>query len=149
MPDVLVGVDGSDGSVIAARFAMEEAILRGVGLRLLCVYQSPAAWLGMGEALGSTVTTTVSESDLASYAKQTIDDVLSAISPPEGLAITKETVEGHALTVLVEASKEAAILVVGSRGHSDLAGALLGSVGMHCVHHSVCPVVVIPHPKKK
>jgi len=149
MGDVVVGVDGSPGSIEAARFALEEASLRSLPLRLICCYQSPAAWLGMGEALGSTVTATVSESDLAGYATETIDAVLAALATTPDLTIIKEPVEGHAGAALVNASATATLLVVGSRGHSDFTSALLGSTGMHCVHHAACPVVVIPAHKKK
>jgi nucleotide-binding universal stress UspA family protein len=54
-------------------------------------------------------------------------------------------VEGHPALVLVERSKEAALLVVGNRGHRELTGLLLGSVSEHCVAHAHCPVLVVRH----
>jgi nucleotide-binding universal stress UspA family protein len=60
-----------------------------------------------------------------------------------GLAFEAVTVEGEPGTLLVEESRHAALLVVGSRGHSGVASVLLGSVSGHCVHHAACPVVVI------
>ena len=62
-------------------------------------------------------------------------------------AVTTEVVPGHAGAVLVEASRRAALLVVGSRGRGRLAEALLGSVSEHCVRHAACPVVVVRHPQ--
>ena len=50
---------------------------------------------------------------------------------------------GHAAEVLIEASKEADLLVVGRRGHRAFAGMLLGSVSLHCVTGAFCPVVVV------
>jgi nucleotide-binding universal stress UspA family protein len=51
--------------------------------------------------------------------------------------------EGQAAGVLVEASKKVNLLVVGSRGHGQLAGVLLGSVSEFCAAHSECPVVIV------
>jgi nucleotide-binding universal stress UspA family protein len=149
MGNIIVGVDGSDGSVSAAQFGIDEARLRDACLELVCVYQSPAAWLGMGEALGSTVSATISEEDLAEYARESIDEVLGKLELPEGVEVVKTVIEGHAGAALADASRGATMLVVGSSGHSDLGSVLLGSVGMHCVHHASCPVVVVPHQKRK
>lgn len=54
--------------------------------------------------------------------------------------------EGHSGRVLVDASKAAALLVVGSRGHGELGGMLVGSVSYFCVTHADCPVVVLRAP---
>jgi nucleotide-binding universal stress UspA family protein len=51
--------------------------------------------------------------------------------------------EGHPAPLLVEASRGAALLVVGSRGHGEFAGMLLGSVSEHCVSNAHSPVVVV------
>lgn len=57
--------------------------------------------------------------------------------------ILASVVEGYAAKVLVDASKGAELLVVGSRGHGELAGLLVGSVSEHCVGHAHCPVLVM------
>jgi nucleotide-binding universal stress UspA family protein len=51
--------------------------------------------------------------------------------------------QGSAGDVLVAAAKPGDVLVVGSRGHGSLAGALVGSTSAYCVHHATCPVVVV------
>lgn len=50
---------------------------------------------------------------------------------------------GHPAEVLVDESKAADLLVVGSRGHGAITGVLIGSVSIHCVTHAHCPVVVV------
>jgi len=145
MAEIVVGIDGSESSVRAARWAAQEASLRGATLRLICAYEAPATWLGMGEALGATMTMSVSDDDLHSYAAATLDDVVAKIDVPAGVVVVEDPMRGHPSDLLIAASKAADLLVVGSRGHGDIGSVLLGSTGMHCVHHSACPVVVIPH----
>ena len=58
-------------------------------------------------------------------------------------------VEGHPAGILIEASAQADLLVVGSRGHGGFVGALLGSVSHRCVAHALCPVVVVPPPQSR
>ena len=147
MSEIIVGVDGSQSSIKAAQWAVDEAAFRSSDVRLVQAFESPAVWLGMGEALGSTVTATISEDDLKSYAVDAIDDVVSQLAVPEGVSVHKTAVEGSPARVLLEQSAGATMLVIGSKGHGDLGSILLGSVGMHCVHHASCPVVVIPHSK--
>jgi nucleotide-binding universal stress UspA family protein len=64
---------------------------------------------------------------------------------PEGcdVAIERRVAEGSPGSVLVEASKNAELLVVGSRGHGGFTGMLLGSVSQSVVHHATCPVVIV------
>ena len=52
-------------------------------------------------------------------------------------------VEGYPAGVLLDAAKDADLLVVGSRGHGELSGVLLGSVGLHCASQATCPVLIV------
>ena len=54
--------------------------------------------------------------------------------------------EGSAARLLVEESKQAELLVVGSRGRGGFAGLLMGSVSQQCAAHACCPVVIVPAP---
>lgn len=64
------------------------------------------------------------------------------------IPITHAAIEGHAAKVLLETATPSDLLVVGSRGHGEFTGALLGSIGHHVVSHAPCPVVVVPDPER-
>ena len=67
-------------------------------------------------------------------------DVLGADSP---VAKSVDVVEGHASQVLVERSRHAELLVVGSRGRGGFDGMTLGSVSGHCAEHAHCSVMIV------
>jgi hypothetical protein len=67
---------------------------------------------------------------------------------PNDVPTTWDVVQGHAAWKLIDMSKGADLLVVGSRGHGGFVGAMLGSVSQHCVIHARCPVVVVPDPER-
>jgi nucleotide-binding universal stress UspA family protein len=69
--------------------------------------------------------------------------IATAYQGQEAAAVEKSTVYGHPAQALVEASREADLLVVGHQGHGGFAGMLVGSVSIHCVTGAFCPVVVV------
>jgi len=144
MAEIIVGVDGSQVSKLALEWAIAEAHLRSVSLRVVSVIKSPATWIGMGEALSSGVGATLSDDALLAACGDTLDEVLGTVTLPPGLNLVKDLHIGSAAKVLVTLSKDADLLVIGAQGHGEVGGVLLGSVAMHCVHHSVCPVTVVP-----
>jgi nucleotide-binding universal stress UspA family protein len=157
MGRIVVGIDGSEPSKAALAWALEEAGLRSATLEVVCAYSLPSGWLGTGGAMGTTVALPVTESDVATYAEETLETALAeaeaqAEAGDDGgkapVEVVRRTVSGHAAQALVKASEDADLLVVGSRGHGDFGSILLGSVGLHCVHHAYCPVVVVrgSHP---
>jgi len=149
MAEIVVGVDGSESSADATRWALEMGARLGDSVRLVCAYEFPAAWLGMGEALGSSVAPSISTADLEAYALASIEEVLARIEIPDGVSVVREAHPGHPADVLVRLSADADLLVVGSKGHGDFGSVLLGSVGLHCVHHAQCPVVTMAHPHRR
>jgi nucleotide-binding universal stress UspA family protein len=139
---VVVGVDGSEGAHSALTWALAEARLRQTVLRMVCAWEVPALIYGAVPAFVPPVDPT---SDPKVAAERTIEDALRELSgATEGVEVERVVVNGHAAPILVDASGEAELLVVGSRGRDGFTGLLLGSVSQHCVHHAHCPVVVIP-----
>jgi len=145
---IVVGLDGSETSHAALRWAVEEARLREA--HLVAVH----AWSfippqPMGDAgllavpagdLGGQLT---AERDTASLVLS--DAIESLGSTP--MEIEQRAVEGNPGEALATESKKADLVVVGSHGRSGLTAALLGSVSRHVVDHAVCPVVVVKVPK--
>ncbi len=86
------------------------------------------------------------DTDYAELAAKTLSEALAEVSPPPGVAVREVVVEGNAGQVLLDAAKNADLLVVGNRGHGGFADALIGSVSVRCLHHANCPVVVVRLP---
>jgi nucleotide-binding universal stress UspA family protein len=132
-PSIVVGVDGSESSVRAVRWAAEQAQLTKATITAVIAWQTPPG-AGFGNMLA-----------MRDAADTVVDDVVNKAAYPDVL-VTKKYQQGSPAAVLIEASKDADLLVVGTRGHGGFAGMLLGSVSAQCVHHAPCPVVVVRPP---
>jgi nucleotide-binding universal stress UspA family protein len=138
-PRIVVGVDGSPSADAALRWAVGQAELTGSTVDAVIVWQYPAALAGFGMAPMA-----ISADDLRETAEKIAADAISkAVDPGSHVTVREQVVEGYPARVLLDVARGADLLVVGSRGHGELAEALLGSVSQHCVHHAPCPVVVI------
>lgn len=138
---VVVGIDGSAHGRQALAFAFAEARLRGVGLRVVHAWTVPPLTLA-----GIAVMPVVEQvhDELRSDAEAVLREELEAVVPDrDGVEIETLAVEGQPAAVLVAAAAGAELLVVGSRGHGSLVGAVLGSVSQQCLHHAPCPVAVV------
>ena len=146
---IVVGVDGSDASHDALRWAAEEAQLRSTALVALHAWSFvPAQPIGdpgmLAVPAGDLAGQLNAENDAAQIGlDQAVEDALGAGSDVE---LERRLVEGDAGEALVAASKDAELVVVGSHGRSGFKAALLGSVSRHVVDHAACPVVVVKSP---
>jgi nucleotide-binding universal stress UspA family protein len=139
---IVVGFDGSDAARAALEFALEEARLRGLPLRVVSAWHQPlAGYMGGGfEPPGPRL----DPGELERTARAEVESALEALGPErEAVAVESRVREGQAAAVLLGEAGDAALLVVGSRGHGGFSGLLLGSVGQHCVAHAQCPVAVV------
>jgi nucleotide-binding universal stress UspA family protein len=132
---IVVGVDGSEASRDALRWAYRQAELTGARLRAVMTWEVPATayWFPFPEGLDFQKAT---EEVLAKTLQETLGD------KPE-VELISVVVEGNPAGVLIGESGSADLLVVGSRGHGEFTGMVLGSVSEHCVTQANCPVVVL------
>lgn len=131
--DIVVGIDCSEGSSKALTWALDEAELRGVRVRAVLTW----SYMGEGQSILGVGTT---EED----ARKALGDTVDAIAGDRGGLIDQVTVNELAVDGLLEQSKDAGLLVVGSRGRGGLKGLLLGSVSRTVVERAKVPVVVVP-----
>lgn len=132
---ILVGVDGSEGSKTALRWAAKQARLTGAPLDVVWVWEAPASY-GWTVAWPSVDLSADIEKALA----ELVDEVLAA---HPGIDLTTEVVEGHPAYVLAERSKYVTLLVIGSRGLGSFRGLLLGSISAHLATHASCSTVIV------
>lgn len=140
---IIVGVDGSDSSRAALRWAYDEALHHDASLTAVMVWHAPV--VPMIPPYGSMAPEGYSDVPREN-AVAVLDELIGALGSGEGtpeVEVRTSIEEGNPAKVLIERSKEADLLVVGSRGQGGFAGMLLGSVSQHLVAHSECPVVVL------
>jgi len=137
---IVVGVDGSPSSLAALHWAVRQAGLTGGTVQAVIAWQYPVALSGYAWA----PVPVVEAADCEEIAQKTVAEAISTVGDAgKDVRISSRVVGGNPAQVLIDAAADADLLVVGSRGHGGFAGALLGSVSQHCVHHARCPVVVI------
>jgi nucleotide-binding universal stress UspA family protein len=143
-PPIIVGVDGSSGSELALRWALDDACARNAPVHLIRCHRRPLSlrWEDMHAN---------DDEGLARGARQFADGVVEKaleqarkIAPE--LAVTGETVDGHAADTLIDRSAGAATVAVGSRQLKALGSAMLGSVGAGLAARAHSPVVVVRGP---
>ena len=139
MTTIIVGVDGSAGSIEALQWAVQEAELRGAKVRAISVWDFPYAYGGL------TATVPLPTEGLEDATRASLETAIVAAVPDaaKAAAIERAVMSGNPSNVLVDESAHADMLVVGARGHGGFLGLLLGSTSDQIVKHAACPVVVV------
>jgi nucleotide-binding universal stress UspA family protein len=139
-PPAVVGVDGSDQSVAALRWAVRYGAATGTPVRAVLAWHYPtaAAQPPVGHA-PEPVTKEVEGHEVTILREA----IAKAAADGAGADVHGEVVYGHPVEVLIEESGHADVLVVGRRGHEGYLAKHLGSVSLHCVNAAQCPVVVV------
>ncbi|WP_066899622.1 universal stress protein [Mycolicibacterium houstonense] len=144
---IVVGVDGSPSSDAAVAWAARDAALRGVQLTL--VYALPGAmspiWLDVALPQDYWDFQDQQGREALDAARRVATEATAGTGP---LRIVDKAVPGHAVATLIEYSRHADLVVVGSRGLSKWGRRLLGSVSSSVAHHAHGPVAVIPENER-
>jgi nucleotide-binding universal stress UspA family protein len=137
---IVVGVDGSEHSQRALRWASEEASKHSADLLAVSVWTPPPPTIA--PPFGSFPWG--ADANREEHAKAMLERAVRAVfrADPPGHLQTDIT-EGNAAKVLIELAREADLLVVGSRGHGGFTGMLLGSLSQHVAAHAACSVIIV------
>jgi nucleotide-binding universal stress UspA family protein len=150
---IVVGVDGSESSKAALRWAAKLAPVIDCTVEAVIAWNSPViVWevLSKGFPNPSGLDEIDSDEkipirmqpdvDAMRELEETINDVFG-LDRPVGLVTF--ALQGHPAEVLLEESKKSEMLIVGSRGHGGFAGLRIGSVSSACIERATCPVLVV------
>jgi nucleotide-binding universal stress UspA family protein len=132
---IVAGIDGSPSSLDALAWAARQAALTASRLQVVMAWDWPTS-------AGWSVPVPDDYHPEADVRRDLEAAVASVHRQHPDLSVDSLVVEGHPAPILVEASRGADLLVVGSRGHGAFVGMVLGSVSEYCVTHAHCPVVV-------
>lgn len=141
MPGIVVGIDGSQHSVLALEWALKQAALKHSHVTVLTVNSVPASgWTGLPVSLPQDP---VAEGKAREAATDMTEKALAQLGEAQPSSVTIRAVTGYPATELIKASRDADIVVVGSRGAGGFTRLLMGSVSSQVVNHASCPVVVV------
>jgi nucleotide-binding universal stress UspA family protein len=145
MAGITVGIDGSHDAHRALEWAMREAAVRHVPLTVVTVHEVAASgWTGQ------PIIFPVDQADeekVRQAAEEMVAKAAAQLGESQPASVTVRAVNGFPAQELIEASRDADLLVVGSRGGGGFARLMLGSISDKVVHHAHCPVVVVPGPR--
>jgi nucleotide-binding universal stress UspA family protein len=141
---IVVGVDRSASAKAALRFALEEARLREAKVRVVHAwhFRPPNARNVAAEGVPLVLGANLDAYSRGAAAE--LDAIVAEAAPgASGFGIEKRVEQGDPATVLIDQSRDADLLVVGSRGHGGFASLVLGSVSQVCAQLAACPVVIV------
>jgi nucleotide-binding universal stress UspA family protein len=133
-PRIVVGVDGSDQSKLALKWAARIAVAEGARLEAIIAWELPTL------AYGYVGTGYSPRDEMEKVLIASVDEVFEG-HRPDGMQL--RSMSGGAAALLLDASRDALMVVVGSRGHGGFVGLLLGSVSSRVAEHATCPVLVV------
>lgn len=141
MSGIVVGIDGSGHSQRALEWAMREAALRHVPLTVLTVHEAVRGYYGGVSTYPDDPALT---DKMREAAQAETDEVLAGLGEPRPESVTVKAVHGFPVEMILDAAKDADVIVLGQRGAGGFTRLVMGSVSSQVTHHSTVPVVVIP-----
>jgi nucleotide-binding universal stress UspA family protein len=145
MPGIVVGVDGSPNSERALGWAMRQAAAVHAPLTVLTVHEVAKSYWGDIPVTGPADAPLLEK--LQQAAEEMTNKAASQLGAAQPASVNVRALSGFVVRELVDASQDADLVVVGSRGGGGFGRLLLGSVSNEVVQHSACPVVVVPHER--
>jgi nucleotide-binding universal stress UspA family protein len=145
MPGITVGIDGSDNAHHALIWAMKEAVQRDVPLTVLTVHETIQGYWSHQPVTFSGDAQRVEEARQA--AEEAVAQVTKELGDDKHPQVTVQAINGFAALALIDASADADLVVVGTRGGGGFAHLKIGGVSSQVVQHATCPVVVVPHAR--
>jgi nucleotide-binding universal stress UspA family protein len=137
---IVIGFDGSKQSRVALDWAIEESRYRNAELRILTVWnKAPMAWY---PAMLETAAGEIVAEDSPELQAEALS--AEAAQSAAGVNVVTQTIKNDsAASAILEAAREADLVILGSRGHGGFAGLHIGSVSAQVSSHSPCPVLVV------
>ena len=149
MGKIVVGIDGSEQAQHALDWALEEAVLRGAEVVAVHAHLPDTIDMyGMDGIVDAKRLQTYTDEFERQHQQVVDDQIAGAGEKAEDVPITTAIERGWSPAhAIVEHSKGAELVVVGSRGRGGFSGVLLGSVSQQVAHHAHCPVVIVGPPR--
>ena len=141
MSGIIVGVDGSGHSQRALESAMHEAAIRQVLLTVLTVNEAIRGYYSDMTVYPDDPART---EDFRKLAQAETDEVLDRLGETRPASVTVKAVHGFIVEELINASRDADMIVIGSRGAGGFTRLMMGSVAAQVTQHAHCPVLVVP-----
>jgi nucleotide-binding universal stress UspA family protein len=141
MPGIIVGVDGSGHSQRALIRAIKEAAVHHAPLTVVTVHQ---AVMGFGGGAVVYPEDKIETERAREAAQAETDKALAEVGEPRPESVIVTAVHGFPAEVLIDASRDADMVVLGSRGVGGFGRLLMGSVTSQVAHHAACPVLIVP-----
>jgi nucleotide-binding universal stress UspA family protein len=141
--EIVVGLDDSPSGKAGLQWAAQQAKSTGAVLRAVHALGRPYGFAAADIPL-TVEPTELTPEESPDTRRNAITTVFEAMSPHPDWVL--EFLSGYAGEVLVRQSKDAELLVVGTREHVGLGRLLAGSVSHYCLSHAACPVVAVPAP---
>lgn len=134
-PTVAVGVDGSQESHNALRWAAEYVNSLGGIVHAVTVWHQPVQF---GYRLATP------DSELEAHARKLLDEATESVKDDfPKVDLRSRLIRGHVVDELVGLSSQTSLMVLGNKGHGAFTGMMVGSVALKVVHHARCPVLVV------
>jgi nucleotide-binding universal stress UspA family protein len=147
VPGIVVGLDGSPNSERALEWAVTHAAALGTSLTVLAVHQVAQSYWGHEPVVGAADVSVMDQ--LQHSAEEMTHRAVDGLTSGKPSSVEVRALNGFVVQVLVDASRSADELVLGSRSTTGLTRLVMGSISSEIVQHSACAVVIVPQPGKR